>query len=175
MKNRHRSIARNSDRTILEFRIARRKRHRARRKKKNEPRMNMEISGRSRASARLPSGWEHDFDRTRFQPRAAIALRRESKMLRSALLIAATATLFVAATAASPAAAHWAAAPAAATHAGQATLSDVTDVRWRRHHRHHWRWGAPYGYGYHFYRPYRPHRCGYVWSPRHYRYVWRCW
>ena len=62
-------------------------------------------------------------------------------------------------------------------------VSDVIEVgrrhrhrhhghRHHRHHRHgHWRHGgfffAPYAFA--------PRRCGYVWSPRLYRTVWRCW
>jgi hypothetical protein len=61
-------------------------------------------------------------------------------------------------------------------------VSDVVQVQHRHRHRHHrhahrhhhrnWGWG---GIG--FYAPYAfaPRRCGYVWSPRHYRHVYRCW
>ena len=62
-------------------------------------------------------------------------------------------------------------------------VSDVIEVGRRhrhrhhghRHHRHH-RHGHWHHRGFHF-APYAfaPRRCGYVWSPRLYRTVWRCW
>lgn len=96
------------------------------------------------------------------------------------LLSAAAALLFGAmAFAPEPAAAHWAGAPASATHASQAELSDVVNVhrRGRRHYYGYYGWGAPFAYPYYpyYHRPYAGRRCGWVWSPRHYRHVWRCW
>jgi hypothetical protein len=98
-------------------------------------------------------------------------------MIKRILLSAAAAALFVAAFAINPAAAYWAGAPAAATQTSQADLSGATNVHWRWHGGYPWYWGPPrvYGYPYHFYRPHHPRRCGWVWSPRLYRHVWRCW
>jgi hypothetical protein len=73
---------------------------------------------------------------------------------------------------------------AATIHLNAQNVSDVVQVRDRHRHRHHghhhrhhhrhghWGWG---GVG--FYAPYAfaPRTCGYVWSPRHYRHVYRCW
>lgn len=89
-----------------------------------------------------------------------------------------------------PASAAWLGTSAASTHASQADWSDVTDVRSRgRHGRHSHRrhgfqysWAFPFAaapfygpsYGYYYFGPHK-RRCGYVWSPRHYRHVWSCW
>jgi hypothetical protein len=93
------------------------------------------------------------------------------------------------------ASANWSGA-AAANLANAEGLSEVVDVRWRGRGVHwrggrgvhwrggHWRgggiwwgapliaapllWGAPYAFA-------APQRCGWVWSPRRVRNVWRCW
>jgi hypothetical protein len=93
-------------------------------------------------------------------------------MIKRILLSAAAAVLFSAALATNPAAAHWAGTPAAATQANQAELADATNAHWRWHGYYPW---YRYYYPYHVYRPYPPRRCGWVWSPRLYRHVWRCW
>jgi len=58
-------------------------------------------------------------------------------------------------------------------------VSDVVQVQHRhRHHghRHHHHRHGHWNRGFHF-APYAfaPRRCGYVWSPRLYRHVYRCW
>ena len=75
-----------------------------------------------------------------------------------------------------PASAHW-----AGTHQTAQGASDVIQVQrahrnrgWhghRNHHRH-WHYARPYHYA-----PYAfaPRRCGYVWSPRYHRHIYRCW
>jgi hypothetical protein len=104
--------------------------------------------------------------------------QEELAMLKRLLLPAAAALFGAAALFSAPANATWAAAPAAVTHSQAQNVSDVIEVRdrHRRHgHRHHRHWHpyafAPYYGSYAYY----PRRCGYVWSPRHYRHVYRCW
>jgi len=70
---------------------------------------------------------------------------------------------------------------AAAIDLNAKNVSDVIQVQrhrhrrhghWHRHHHRHWGWGPR------FYAPpyaWAPRRCGYVWSPRLYRHVYRCW
>ncbi len=102
-------------------------------------------------------------------------------MIRKLLLplAAGAAILGGAALAPAPASAHWASTPASFTHAGAQHVSDVVEVQ-RRVRRHHRRWTRPHWprrYVRPYVRPYAyyPRRCGYVWSPRLYRHVYRCW
>jgi hypothetical protein len=112
-------------------------------------------------------------------------------MLKSIILPAAAALLLGAvAVAPAPASAHWASATAAANQENAQAASDVVQVqrRFRGHWRGggwrgaHWRgggwrrgfWlGAPFIAAAPF--AYASPRCGWVWSPRRARNVWRCW
>jgi hypothetical protein len=99
---------------------------------------------------------------------------------RMVLPAAAAAIVATFAFAPAPANASWTSAPASVTHADVQSISDVIEVRKRkRHHRqsrrHHRRHG-PYYAAPHFFAPYaQPRRCGYVWSGRAHRNIWRCW
>ena len=69
---------------------------------------------------------------------------------------------------------------AAAIDLNAKSVSNVTEVgrRDRRHRRH---WGPRHNWRWHarprFYSPYAyyPRRCGYVWSYRYGRHIYRCW
>lgn len=103
-------------------------------------------------------------------------------MKRILLSLAAGAALF-GATALIPAAAGAAslAGGAASINLNAQNVSDVVQVQHRPRHRRHGHWRHHHrfwGWGPGFYAPYAwapPRRCGYVWSPRLYRHVYRCW
>lgn len=97
------------------------------------------------------------------------------------LMIPAAAALVFGAVAATPqpAAANYISGAATATQSNAQIVSDVIEVRRRGRHRSHRRhYGhrhRGYSFGYYAPRAYYAPRCGYTWSWRRHRNIWRCW